>query len=106
MPGGLRGLQLNNGDMNMNKKQDEGERDLSINRGIIRLEHDALENEIENGNVGGVSDGADGYARHCRACDYKIWMQLCKGGKWKPFDFPDSTPTGEWELHDCPRRAR
>ena len=51
----------------------------------------------------------DGYPRRCRACEYMIWMQFCKDGRWKPFDFPDATSTEKWELHNCsqnPMRRR
>ena len=41
-----------------------------------------------------------GYARKCRNCTIKIWMQLCNDDNWRPFDFP-STGNDDWDLHNC-----
>jgi hypothetical protein len=43
----------------------------------------------------------EGYPRSCRVCENMIWMQMCSDGRWKPFDFPDSSSTGNWDLHNC-----
>ena len=40
-----------------------------------------------------------GYARKCRNCTIKIWMQLCNDDNWRAFDFPDNTLTVIWENH-------
>ena len=40
-----------------------------------------------------------GYAKKCRNCTTKIWIQKCSDGYWRAFDFPDNTLTGIWENH-------
>ena len=52
-----------------------------------------------------MGNGVNGYPQRCRNCTGMIWIQLCNDNRWKPFDFPDKTLTGNWELHDCPRRS-
>ena len=41
-----------------------------------------------------------GYAKKCRMCIERIWMQRCNDGRWRPFDFP-SIGNKDWQLHKC-----
>jgi len=44
----------------------------------------------------------ESYQRRCRYnCGHIIHMLKCSDGYWRAFDFPDRTPTGDWEKHDC-----
>jgi len=40
-----------------------------------------------------------GFAKKCRNCSTRIWMQECSDGYWRAFDFPDNTLSGKWENH-------
>lgn len=42
-----------------------------------------------------------GFSKLCWRCNQMIWMQKCWDQSWKPFDFPDETRTGNWDLHTC-----
>lgn len=39
----------------------------------------------------------------CKRCDENILMIQDKENRWKPWDYPDHSISGNWEKHFCIR---
>ena len=40
------------------------------------------------------------YPRACRTCGQTIHMLKGNDGRWRAFDYPDNTESGDWEIHN------
>ena len=40
------------------------------------------------------------YPRACVNCGVRIYMMLGRDGRWRAFDYPENTSSGNWEVHN------